>query len=400
MANYSYFSGGGSGISPLPPNFAQLATAGPAAIAQGMKEASQAIGDALKEKQKAAKLKKKEASSSVNFIKGHISAGTKYKSLLGLDADDLDNMSSDEQIELGAQVMAERQASMDATAQQGQKLRNNQLQQSMSMALQNNARGQQTRDALGNMIQGYSGPLQEGETRDAFNMGSALSENPGADPMALAQLYGTFGKDARESEMHDAKMGAMRRAANAPTAGTLFEDKRFPGFIGQHHGDGRVSTVRGATPEQTELEKAKTTEAQAKAAIFESIANKTKGSVNPDNLSGLNNMQKDKVKRLQNELQVARDNMKMIEKLGNDAPFVNYDGDVINEDKSKRQQSDAETWTWGEMSRSAAKTLEQRKIRDLEKQIEEITGQQSVNETVNKIINQELDPNDRAGIYK
>ena len=40
MANYSYFSGGGSGISPLPPNFAQLATAGPAAIAQGMKEAS------------------------------------------------------------------------------------------------------------------------------------------------------------------------------------------------------------------------------------------------------------------------------------------------------------------------------------------------------------------------
>jgi hypothetical protein len=401
MANYSYFSGGGSGISPLPPNFAQLATAGPAAIAQGMKEASQAIGDALKEKQKAAKLKKKEASSSVNFIKGHIAAGTKYKSLLGLDADDLDNMSSDEQIELGAQVMAERQASMDATAQQGQELRNNQLQQSMSMALQNNARGQQTRDALGNMIQGYSGPLQEGETRNAFNMGSALSQNPGADPMALAQLYGTFGKDARESEMHDAKMGAMRRAANAPTAGTLFTDKRFPGFIGQHHGDGRVSTVRGATPEQTELEKAKTIEAQAKADIFKSIANKTKGGVNPDNLSGLNNMQKDKVKRLQNDLQEARDNLEMIKKLETEqVPFVNYDDGIINYDKSKDQDSASAYLSFGEMSRSKAKIDETKKIRDLEKQIEEITGQQRANEVVDRIINQELDPNDRAGIYK
>ena len=398
MANYSYFSGGGSGTSPLPPNFAQLATAGPAAIAQGMKEASQAIGDALKEKQKAAKLKKKEASSSVNFIKGHISAGTKYKSLLGLDADDLDNMSSDEQIELGAQVMAERQASMAATAQQGQELRNNQMQQSMSMALQNNARGQQTRDALGNMIQGYSGPLQEGETRDAFNMGSALSQNPSADPMALAQLYGTFGKDARESETHDAKMGAMRRAANAPLGGTITTLDDGSRIL--HTGGGGAATFSTVKP-QTPLDAAKAREAQAKADIFESIANKTKGGANVDNLSGLNNMQKDKVKRLQNDLKIARDNMKMIEKLGNDAPFVNYDSDgLINEDKSKRQQSDNEFWTLGEMSKSAAKTLEERKIRDLEKQIEEITGQQRANEVVNRIINQELDPSDRAGIYK
>ena len=250
MARYSYFSGGGSGISPLPPNFAQLATAGPAAIAQGMKEASQAIGDALKEKQKAAKLKKKEASSSVSFIKGHIAAESDYKSLRGIDIDDLDNMSSDEQIALGAQVMAERQASMDATsqegqqlAQQGQKLRNTQTQQAMSNALQNNVMGQQTREALTNMMQGYQGPLQEGDSQEMFNMRQALANSPGADPMSVMRL-GTM-------------MQEQARLANAPQAGTVFSHPDVKGGLFMHTGTGAVTTVRGADRPETSAEQAR-----------------------------------------------------------------------------------------------------------------------------------------------
>ena len=399
MARYSYFSGGGSGISPLPPNFAQLATAGPAAIAQGMKEASQAIGDAIKEKNKAAKLKKKEASSSVNFIKGHIAAGSDYKSLRGLDADDLDNMSSDDQIELGAQVMAERQASMDATSQRGQELRNNQTQQAMSMALQNNARAQQTRDALGNMMQGYHGPLQEGETRDAFNMGSALSGSPGADPMALAQLYGMFGKDARASEMHDAQMAAMSRAANAPAAGTLFTDPRFPGFIGQHHGDGKVSTVRGATPEETPLDIAETEMAQAKAEFWKRAAGR--GNVEDANLN-LSAYDKSKLKLLRKGLQVAQDNMDLLEELKADhVPYVNYDDDVIMEDKSREKDTDLGYMSWfrGEMSRTQAEKNEKKKIRDLKEQIEAITGK-AVGMNAREIIEHEQRLSDPADLYR
>ena len=391
MANYSYFSGGGSGISPLPPNFAQLATAGPAAIAQGMKEASQAIGDALKEKQKAAKLKKKEATSSVQLIKAHLANESKLNSLRGIDIDDLDNMSSDDQIALGGQIAAERQAqitqsSLDTAEQQRQSVQSAANEKSdtnriISELMQNPNALQTILPMAGNanMAQVLQARLNQAASgRDDDKLGIAREQN------------------ARNIEKHAYEIEAAKSKAEAPRGGTIttLED----GSRILHTGGGGAATFSTVKP-QTPLEAAKAREAQAKAAIFESIANKTKGGVNVDNLSGLNNMQKQKVKRLQDELQVARDNMKMIEKLGNDAPFVNYDGDVINEDKSKRQQSDAETWTWGEMSRSAAKTLEERKIRDLEKQIEEITGQQRANEVVDRIINQELDPNDRAGIY-
>lgn len=57
MAQYGYFQGG-SGPSPIPANFGQLATAGSAALQQGIMSASKSIGDALKERtEKAKKLK-------------------------------------------------------------------------------------------------------------------------------------------------------------------------------------------------------------------------------------------------------------------------------------------------------------------------------------------------------
>ena len=54
MAQYGYFQGG-SGPSPIPANFGQLATAGSAALQQGIMNASKSIGDALKERSEKAK---------------------------------------------------------------------------------------------------------------------------------------------------------------------------------------------------------------------------------------------------------------------------------------------------------------------------------------------------------
>tara|TARA_Y100001938_G_scaffold78_3_gene130 strand:- start:13069 stop:14259 length:1191 start_codon:yes stop_codon:yes gene_type:complete len=396
MARYSYFSGGGSGISPLPPNFAQLATAGPAAIAQGMKEASQAIGDALKEKQKAAKLKKKEATSAVNLIKAHLANESQLASLKGIDIDDLDNMSSDDQIALGGQVAAERQAQI--------------TQSSLDTAEQNR----------------LSAVAAQNEKADTNRMINEIMRNPDAMqailPMAgdanMAQVLqarlsqaagdraqGTYGMavgaDARDAEAHARagekharEIAALDAAAAGPKAGTTFTDPSVPGFVGMHTGTGAVTTVRGGDRQVPEsaLDAARRVKIETETGLIKQIYGDP-STVDEQRLN-LSASDKDRVKSLKADLQIAEDNLAMIEKLGNDAPFVNYDGDLINEDKSKRQQSDAETWTWGEMSSSAAKTMEERKVRDLKRQIAEITGQAIAEEL------EEEDENDRMGLYR
>ena len=399
MARYSYFSGGGSGISPLPPNFAQLATAGPAAIAQGMKEASQAIGDALKERQKAAKLKKKEATSAVNLIKAHLANESQLTSLKGIDIDDLDNMSSDDQIALGGQVAAERQAQI--------------TQSSLDTAEQNRlsvAAAQNERDDTNRMINEIM------RNPDAMQAILPMAGNANMAQVLQARLsqaagdraQGTYGMavgaDARDAEAHARagekharEIAALDAAAKAPKAGTITEMPDGSKYL--HHGNGKVSLVQGPTKEPTPLDKAKQRETEASAELKEQQVRFNEQILNPSTVDeqrlNLSASDKDRVKSLKADLQTAEDNLAMIEKLGNDAPFVNYDSDgLINEDKSKAQQSADEFWTVGEMSKSAAKTLEERKVRDLKRQIAEITGQAIAEEL------EEEDENDRMGLYR
>lgn len=199
------------------------------------------------------------------------------------------------------------------------------------------------------------------------------------------RAQGTFGMavgaDARDAEAHARagdkharEIAALDAAAEGPEAGTTFTDPSVPGFVGMHTGTGAVTTVRGGDRQVPEsaLDKARRSEIEQRVEYNKQFLQPSTVDENKLNLSASD---KSRVKSLKADLQTAEDNLAMIEKLGNDAPFVNYDGDLINEDKSKEQDT-ADGWiSFGEMSKSAAKTLEQRKVRDLKRQIAEITGQ-------------------------
>lgn len=396
MARYSYFSGGGSGISPLPPNFAQLATAGPAAIAQGMKEASQAIGDALKEKQKAAKLKKKEATSSVNLIKAHLANESQLASLKGIDIDDLDNMSSDEQIALGGQVAAERQAQITQSS-----LDTAELNRLSALAAQNE---KADTNRMINEIMRNPDAMQAilpmaGDANMAQVLQARLSQAAGD------RAQGTFrmavGADARDAEAHaragekhTKEMAALDAAAKEPKAGTITEMPDGSKYL--HHGNGKVSLLQGPTKEPTPLDIAKQRETEASAELKEQQVRFNEQILNPSTVDeqrlNLSASDKRRVKSLKADLQIAEDNLAMIEKLAKEqVAFVNYDDDVIMEDKSREAQSTS--WWTGAKSRTAAKTLEERKVRDLKRQIAEITGQAIAEELEGE------NTNDRMGLF-
>jgi len=133
-------------------------------------------------------------------------------------------------------------------------------------------------------------------------------------------------------------------------------------------GKNTFSVLKGVDKASTPAEDALTRERTAKAVGLENYNELIKqfGAGKTDK-GGMSEQTKRKVTKLESDIQLAKDNLAKIEQLGNEAPFVNYDDDVINLTKSKKAQGSS--WWRNSKAKSDAKLEEEQKLEKLQKQL-------------------------------
>ena len=344
MAYDSPFSGAYGGAGPaLPPGYMEMATQ-PGRDVQKMLKG---IGEQFKERREKKKQEGKELKATRSLAKA-------LKESLGMEDVDIEKADVDTlmgKIQSLAMKQKLREGDQDTATMK-------MLQQ----ALGAEAEGLATRRDAPFVAQG--GPLDEqGEERlrGIQNMLPAIEQNLGAHPEMVETIM-------------ELSQGGGRQA------GDTFA---IPGGgVGMYTSKGgKSAAVVGGIPKPvTELErsragyydaqKIKVEEETKSQRIYHDVmegfgAGKT-------NKSGMDSQTKREVTKLESDIQLAKDNLAKIEKLGNDAPFVNYDDGVIDLTKSKKAQGSS--WWRNSKAKSDAKLEEEQTLVNLQKQLIKLRG--------------------------